>query len=78
MGRSFTSDELRQHRDNWFATVRDRPEVLIRAARSQSETGPLEALLAELDFNRLAVSGNPNEGFPPLAVNQFERAIATG
>jgi hypothetical protein len=77
MGRSFTAEELRQHRDNWFATVRDHSEVLIRAARSQAETGPLEALLAELDFNRLAVSGNPNEGFPPLAVSQFERAIAT-
>lgn len=77
MGRQFTPEELRHHRDRWFATVRDHPEVLIRAAQSQAETGPLEALLAELDFNRLAVSGNPSEGFPPLAVSQFERAIAT-
>lgn len=76
MGRSFTAAELRLHRDRWFSTVRDRPEILIRASRSQTETGPLEAMLAELDFNRLAVSGPPNEAFPPLIENQFERAIA--
>jgi hypothetical protein len=77
MGRRFTPDELQQHRDRWFQTVRERPEVLIRAAQTQTETGPLEALLAELDFNRMAVSGNPNEGFPVLATEQFRRAIAT-
>src|SRR5688572_2035658 len=64
MGRRFTADELKEHRDRWFAIVRDRPEVLLRASQTQTETGPLEALLAELDFNRLAVSGNANEGFP--------------
>jgi hypothetical protein len=32
MGRRFTLEELRQHRDRWFTTVRDRPEILIRAA----------------------------------------------
>ncbi len=77
MGRRFSPPELRQHRDEWFRTVAERPEVLLRAAQVQSETGPLEALLAELDFNRVAVSGNPNEGFPPLVTSQFERAIAT-
>jgi hypothetical protein len=77
MGRQFTSDELRLHREQWFAIVRDRPEVLVRASHAQSETGPLEALLAELDFNRMAVSGHPDEGFPPLATEQFSRVIAT-
>lgn len=77
MGRRFTAAELREHRDRWFSTVRDRPEVLLRASQTQSETGPLEALLAELDFNRLAVSGNQTEGFPPLVMEQFQRAIAT-
>ena len=77
MGRSFTSDELRSYRNNWFKTVSERAEVLIRAAQTLTETGPLEALLAELDFNRIAVSGPSDETFPPLAVKQFERAIAT-
>jgi hypothetical protein len=78
MGRRFTPDELRHHRDGWLKTVRDRPEVLIRAAQTQTETGPLEALLAELDFNLIAVSdGTLEEGFPLLATEQFRRAIAT-
>lgn len=77
MGRRFTPEELRQHRNRWFQTIRERPEVLIRAAHTQTETGPLEALLAELDYNRVAVSGSPTEGFPPLATDQFQRAIAT-
>jgi hypothetical protein len=78
MGRGFTAAELRQHRDHWFAIGRDRPEVLIRAAQTQSETGPLEALLAELAFNRIAVSdGGLDENFPVLATEQFKRAIAT-
>jgi hypothetical protein len=77
MGRRFSPAELRRHRDEWFRTVDDRPEVLLRAAHVQTETGPLEALLAELDYNGVAVSGTPDEGFPPLATSQFERAIAT-
>lgn len=78
MGRRFTAEELRQHRDRWFAIPRDRPEVLIRAAQTQSETGPLEALLAELEFNRIAVfDGTLDENFAVLATDQFKRAIAT-
>jgi hypothetical protein len=58
--------------------VRDHPEVLLRAAQTQSETGPLEALLAELEFNRIAVfDGTLDENFPVLATEQFRRAIAT-
>jgi hypothetical protein len=77
MGRAFSTAELQEHRDRWFEIVRDRPEILVRGARHQIETGPLEALLAELDYNRVAVSGNRDEGFPPLATEQFSRAIAT-
>lgn len=77
MGRHFSPNELRQHRDEWIRTVADRPEVLLRAAQANSETGPLEALLAELDYNRVGVSGRVDESFPPLATSQFERAIAT-
>jgi HNH endonuclease len=78
MGRKFTPEELREHRDRWFATVRERPEVLIRATQTQSETGPLEALLAELEFNRVAVLDGPvQENFAVLATDQFKRAVAT-
>jgi hypothetical protein len=77
MGRRFTAGELKDHRNRWFAIVKERPEVLIRAAQTQTETGPLEALLAELNFNKLAISGRLDEGFPPLREQQFDRAIAT-
>ncbi len=78
MGRHFSAGELREHRDRWFSTVKERPEVLIRAAQSQAETGPLEALLAELEFNRIAVfDGLMTDNFAILATDQFRRAIAT-
>jgi hypothetical protein len=78
MGRSFTAEELRLHRDRWFETVKTNPEVLIRAAQTpQTQTGPLEALFAELNYNILAVYGSLDEAFPPLAVEQFKRTIAT-
>jgi hypothetical protein len=76
MGRRFTAAELTLHRDRWFEVVQTRPEVLMRASRTDNQTGPLEAMLAELNFNRLAVSGPLDEAFPPLVEKQFERAIA--
>ncbi len=77
MGRRFSSGELREHRDRWVSVVRDHPEVLIRAAQAASETGPLEALLAELEFNKIAVDdGTLDEDFPVLLIDQFHRAIA--
>ena len=77
MGRKFSHEELKILRDEWFATVRDRPEVLLKAAQTQTETGPLEALMAELDFNRVAVLRNIHEPCPPLQDAQFRRAVAT-
>lgn len=77
MGRKFTLTELKEHRDRWFTIVRDRPEVLIRSASTQTATGPLEALLAELDFNGVSLAITADE-FPfLLARAQFDRAIAT-
>jgi HNH endonuclease len=77
MGRKFTAPELKKLRDQWFETVKNHAEVLIRAAQSITETGPLQALLAELDFNRMAVRVDKTVGCPPLHDKQFERAIAT-
>ena len=42
----------------------------------RAESGPLEALLAELEFNKHAVSGDRGSSFPPLENTQFRRAIA--
>jgi hypothetical protein len=52
MGRKFTADELKMHRDRWMATVREHSDVLVRAAQTLTETGPLEALFSEMEFNR--------------------------
>ena len=57
MGRRFTARELYRYRDKWLQLVRDRPEHLIRAAERNSETGPLEAILAELAYNLVVVDG---------------------
>jgi hypothetical protein len=75
MGRQFSSAELRLHRDRWFTTVREHPEVLLRASQTQADTGPLEAMLAELDYIKTLVSAS--DDLPPLPCAQFERAIAT-
>lgn len=77
MGRRFSREELVLHRSQWFSVVAERPDVLLRSAAAQTETGPLEALLAELDYNRVAVSGRADEGFPPLVTSQFDRSIAS-
>lgn len=76
MGRSFSAEELRQLRERWFAIVRKQPDVLIRARHAQSDVGPLQAMLGELEYNLVAVSGDPAAGFPPLATDQFRRAIS--
>jgi hypothetical protein len=67
---------LRRHRDQWFAVVREHPEKLLSASTVATESGPLEALLAELAFNRWLVTGPPDSDYPPLEVAQFRRAIA--
>jgi hypothetical protein len=51
---------------------------LIRAAQAQAETGPLEALLAELEFNRIVVSdGTPDDDFPVLAAEHAGQSQPT-
>lgn len=77
MGRKFTADELRHHRERWMQTIRDHPDVVVRASQTLTETGPLEALFSEMEFNRTAIVGGVDDPYPPLTVRQFERAIAT-
>jgi hypothetical protein len=53
------------------------PSALIAASQQHVETGPLEALLAELEYNSALAALPAREGFPPFAISQFERAIAS-
>ena len=73
-GRRFTSGELKEHKRRWLKLVATSPSALVDAAQRQTETGPLEALQAELDYNGLALRDGE---LSPLAVRQFERATAT-
>jgi hypothetical protein len=76
-GRRFRAEELREHKRRWIDLVANSPSALIAAAQQQAETGPLEALLAELEYNLVAATLPSREGFPPFAVRQFDRTIAT-
>jgi hypothetical protein len=78
-GRKFLADELRGHKKQWLDLCEARPEILINAARN-SDVGPLQALIDELEFNAV-VSGDTSS---PYAVGcllhdeQFRRAISEG
>lgn len=75
-GRHFSAAELVRLRDDWLKLCRERPEVLVAAARGgAAEAGPLEALLSELEYNAIAVGGTLDESVPFLKDSQFTRAI---
>lgn len=76
-GRRFSQNELREHKRHWLRIVESSPASLIQAARQDSQTGPLEALCAELGYNDRIVQGPLDQGFPPLATKQFDRAVAS-
>ena len=77
-GRKFTPEELRGHKEQWLAICRDRPETLLLAARD-SDVGPLQAVLNELEFN-LVVAKQPNQQERGCLFKdvQFNRAISQG
>jgi hypothetical protein len=54
-GRKFRPEELRLHKEQWLEICRTKPEIFITATRN-SDVGPLQALIDELEFN-LVVSG---------------------
>ena len=49
-GRKYTEGELRQHKNQWLKLCKRTPESLIKSFL-QSDLGPLQALLDELEFN---------------------------
>ena len=49
-GRKFRPTELQKHKEQWLDLCRTKPEVLINATRN-SDVGPLQALIDELEFN---------------------------
>lgn len=77
MGRQFTQAELREHKRRWLEVCREQPAALIQTNRATGAAGPLEALLAELEYNQILLTGDDHRAdFATPAIAQFERAIA--
>jgi hypothetical protein len=79
-GRKFRPEELRLHRDQWLKICADKPEAMLSAAWD-GDVGPLQALMDELDFNKMVAqcSSTPEERRGALFENaQFLRAIQEG
>jgi hypothetical protein len=79
-GRKFSPEELRQHRDQWLKICDEKPEVMLLAARD-GDVGPLQALMDELEFNKMVVecSCSSEQKRGSLFQNtQFLRAIQEG
>jgi hypothetical protein len=79
-GRKFTPGELAKHKEQWLKLCRDHPDkVLMRPRESDTEVGPLQALVDEIDYNleaaELAAHGHLG---CPFRSQQFDRAIHTG
>jgi len=77
LGRQFSQAELREHKRRWLEICRDQPDVVIQSNRAATATGPLEALLSELEYNAILLTGDDHRtDYATLVVAQFERAIA--
>lgn len=82
-GRKYRPEELRKQKDQWLEICQNRPEIFINAA-SDSDVGPLQALIDELEYN-LVVAEYPQDEQSRLVfvkgvfhIKQFERAIQEG
>ncbi len=74
-GRKFQPTELRQHKNQWLAICRERPEIFVHS-QPPPEAGSIERLLNELEFNMALANAGYRSG--RLADIQFKRAIADG
>lgn len=77
-GRKFMPDELRRHKERWLELCKTKPDMLLQAAR-ETDVGPLQALIDELEFNlRVAQHTEPNTLGCLFLEEQFRRAIREG
>ena len=77
-GRKFRPDELKQHKNQWIEICQNRPEILLSASW-ESDVGPLQALIDELEFNlKVTEYSAPNEIGCLFQQAQFLRAINEG
>ncbi len=78
-GRKFTSEELRLHKENWINICKKNPEIFVNATRD-TDVGPLQSLIDELEFNLMALDSGNSFRTPSciLMEEQFQRAIKLG
>ena len=77
-GRKFRPDELKRHKEQWLEICRTRPEVFTEPARD-TDVGPLQALIDELEFNRQVAQRIEADEIGCLFNNeQFRRAVSMG
>src|SRR5262245_36110936 len=77
-GRKFRPEELRGHKEQWLEICRTRPEVFINAAKD-SDVGPLQALIDELEFNAVVAENTSQSSWGcQFRDEQFQRAIRAG
>jgi hypothetical protein len=77
-GRKFSSDELKAHKAQWLSICERTPDVLLRAHKD-TDVGPIQSLIDELDFNALvSAQVGPKTIGCRLRDGQFHRAIQSG
>jgi hypothetical protein len=75
-GRKFLPEELRAHKEKWLQVCRDHPEILVASSRT-ADVGPLQALIDELEYNKVVCGHIDNRG-ALFGDEQFRRATAHG
>ena len=77
-GRKFRPEELIEHKKQWLEICQKRPEILISGGW-ESDVGPLQALIDELEFNtNVAQRTDPKDIGCLFQESQFHRAIKEG
>ena len=77
-GRKFRPEELRAHREQWFAICRERPEIFRRDVVARAHVGALQSLIDELEFNEaVSVLPSTHDRWCPFKEQQFLEAIRT-
>lgn len=72
-GRKFRPEELKKHKEQWLKLCAEKPEMLLQASRN-ADVGPLQALVDEMEFNRVAADLLRCR----FLDNEFRRAVREG
>ena len=82
-GRKFTPDELQLHKTQWLKVCQENPAALVPSGALDSDVGPIQALIDELEYNDVVAKRNKdfrveNGRGAEFIDDQFRRAIRLG